>query len=490
MRHNRTHRAAVSRYWIVVAALFLISPIGWADEGPPSPDQTTTETTQQLLEEIRGIQERLLEVIDARDQEIAELRARLAELEAALLELQQQREQDDLDSILAEADRLTAQEQRTDAEAEAQRESFVGRERNLQAMNPEISFLGDVSYDWSDSPDIQDGFVLRGAELAFQAALDPYTRFKAFLAGHEQPPILEHEHEEAKQEDHGHEHSEEINLSIGEAYVEWVALPFNTRLRVGKFRQQFGTLNRWHLHALPTADLPFALRNIFGHHGQVGLGVGLDWQLPRLWASANGLTLEVVNADNPTAFAGSEFDDPAWLLRHTGFFDLGPDAYLELGLNGMIGPNGETETSDTTLAGVDLNFIWEPTQRAKYRSVEFRGEYIHARYEGEEETVESDSLYAYLSWKFARRWIVGVRYDNAELPYPEVHLHHEQEFTEGLREEAWSPYLTFWQSEFVRLRLQYQYADRDFEWAHGPDDDHRLIMQATFAAGPHKHESY
>ena len=38
-------------------------------------------------------------------------------------------------------------------------------------------------------------------------------------------------------------------------------------------------------------DVPFALRNIFGHEGLVGLGVGADWQLPGIWATSNGLTV-------------------------------------------------------------------------------------------------------------------------------------------------------------------------------------------------------
>jgi hypothetical protein len=53
--------------------------------------------------------------------------------------------------------------------------------------------------------------------------------------------------------------------------------------------------------------------------------------------------------------------------------------------------------------------------------------------------------------------------------------------------EYWglSPYLTFWQSEFVRLRGQYSYRNDNL---HG--NDQRFELQLTFAAGPHKHESY
>ncbi len=444
----------------VALALFLclLAPAAWAAE--------EKATGEELQEQIRLLQEL-----------VEELTTRIAALE-------RERETEELQQLLAEAEEATAEQAVKEEEAAAQREVFVGRQRNLQALNPEISFLGDISYDWSDSA-VQDQFLLRGAELGFQAPLDPYTRFKAYLGAHAEPPELVHENAE---DEHDH-----ISLGVGEAYMEWVALPGNMRLRVGKFRQQFGTLNRWHTHALPSVDAPFALRNIFGGHGLVGLGIGAEWQLPGLWASSNGLTIEVVNADNDSAFAGSHFSDPTVLLRHSGFFDLGPDTYFEVGLNGITGPNDEEGELDTTVYGLDFNFVWEPVQRTKYRNVELRGEYLHTRFEtGEEEfgTVDSDSFYAYLSCKLSRRWIAGLRYDDAELPSPRIELLHEQPFTEGLRERAWSPFLTFWQSEFVRLRLQYQHASRDFDWAHGPDDDDRLWFQVTFAAGPHKHEAY
>jgi hypothetical protein len=472
---------------LAIAAASATEPETGTTEPTPSPDA--------LLEEVRLLRELVESLATERDEEIERLRARIEQLEERLELERAKREEDELAQILEDAEDATVEQAAREAEAEEQRKVFVGRQRTLQALNPEISVLGDVSYDWTDN-DVKDQFLLRGAEFGFQAPLDPHTRFKAFVAGHQAPAELEHEHDEepnGDEEHHGHEHSDEIDVSVEEIYMEWVGLPTNARLQVGRFRQQFGTLNRWHMHALPSVDVPFALRNVFGHHGLVGVGVGIDWQLPGLWASSNTLTLEVVNADNDAAFAGSEFRDPSYLLRHTGFFDLGPDTYLEIGLNGVTGPNDEDGDLDTTVSSLDFNFVWEPVERARYRGIEVRGEYIHTRYDPDEvgaRTIESDSYYAYVSWKLSRRWIVGVRYDNAELPWPDVELYDEQEFEEGLKERAWTPYLTMWQSEFVRLRLQYQHTSRDFAWAHGPDDDDRLWLQATFAAGPHKHDAY
>lgn len=487
----------VTRRWARGARRILVASIATLmlaglPAAPSTAEQSregTTSSEESLTRRLEQLEKLLAELTEARKEEIAVLEARIAELEAELQRLRRSRDQDSLDDLRREAEEATTEQTEKEEATAEQRKVFVGRQRTQQALNPEISFLGDVSYDWSDTA-VRDGFLLRGAEIALQAPLDPYTRFKAYLSGHQEPAELEQPTQDPGAEPAGHVNEGEINVSIEEAYMEWVALPLNTRLRVGKFRQQFGTLNRWHPHALPSADLPFALRNTFGHEGLMGLGLGLDWQLPGLWATSHGLNVEIVNADNDAAFSGSSFRDPAFLLRHTGFFDLGPDTFFELGLNGMIGANDESGGPDTTLAGLDFNFVWEPVARAKYRGAEIRAEYIHSRFETEAGPVDTDSWYAYFNWKLSRRWLVGLRYDDAELPSPRVELIDGQAFGEGLRERAISPYVTFWQSEWVRLRAQYQHATRDFVSHTGPDDDDRLWLQVTFAAGPHKHEAY
>ncbi len=481
---RRARRCAAAA---AVLSLALAATPGRAEnEQPPPPAAASTE--RQLTDQIHELARQLDELRSARDREIEELQLRLHKLEEALRAFDDAKQQQELKSLREEAEQLTTGEVEKERAAAAQRDSFTGRARNLQALNPEISFLGDVSYDWSSSSHIPDRFLVRGVEVAFAAPLDPSTRFKGYLAAHQEPPLYAPgEHEE---EAHvGHDHGEEINLTVEEAYMEWVALPGGTRLRVGRFRQQFGTLNRWHPHALPSVDIPFALRDLFGHDGLVGLGIGLDWQLPRLWASSNGLTLEVTNADNPTAFAGSDFDRPSVLLRHTGFFDLGPDAYLELGVTGMVGPNDASGDHHTALASVDFNFNWEPASRAKYRGLEVRGQYIWSRFGAPDGAVRTGSFFTYATWRLGRQFLTGLRYDDAELPTPEVELF-DRPFSTGLRERAWSPYLTFWQSEFVRLRIEYQHATRDFQWEYGPRDDNRVFVQTTFAGGPHKHEAY
>jgi len=78
--------------------------------------------------------------------------------------------------------------------------------------------------------------------------------------------------------------------------------------------------------------------------------------------------------------------------------------------------------------------------------------------------------------RLSRRWLVGARADRVENPIDPS-------------DRAWllAPTLTWWQSEFVRLRAEYDLlgGDRD-----GGGSQGRFLLQATFAMGPHKHEFY
>ena len=473
---------------LLLAAAFLSPTLAAApqEEGDPS----DAETLAALQEQIRELQAMLERIDGEAAAEIEELKRRIRDLEARLEETHGPSgdgsgPDDELEALREAARAEVPEESPEEREAEAQREVMTGRQRSQQDLNPEISFLGDLSYDWSDTG-VQNQFVLRGVEIGFQAPLDPYTRFKAFLAAHQHPPQLDLG--SGGEEGHG------ITVELEEAYINWVALPGGLSVRAGKFRQRFGTLNRWHQHALPSTDVPFALRDLFGHEGLEGIGVGAAWTLPGLWATTNGLIIEITNPDNEVAFAGAEFSDPAFLLRYTGFYDLGPDAYLEVGLNGTLGPNDAESNGKTTIASIDINYLWEPAASARYRGFVFRGEYFYSKFEdattpGAEQTWRTNSYYAYLIWKLNRSWQIGLRYDDAELPSPRS-VPAPGMFREGLRERAMTPFLTFWQSEYVRLRLQYQHADRNFIGPQGPDDDDRVWLQVTFAAGPHKHEAY
>jgi len=259
---------------------------------------------------------------------------------------------------------------------------------------------------------------------------------------------------------------------------------------LGRFRQEIGVVNRWHEHDLDQTGYPLVLDELLGEGGMTGDGVGLTWHMGGWWAHANELTLQVADGYNERLFSGEHFSVPTVLAHLKSYYDLNEDTYLELGLSGMFGGNHRRgyEVEDkpgelfdehwrsTWVAGADLTVFWEPLQQAKYYNVTWRTEFLYADKEIKGGDVERGwGLYSYLQAKVNPAWFVGVRGDLVEP------LERERD------QYIWQvvPYITFWQSEFVYLRLEGRYGDN---FDHGRES--RILFQLDFAAGPHKHEKY
>ena len=323
----------------------------------------------------------------------------------------------------------------------------TGRERNLSSLNPEISFTGDVvAFNQSGTQD----FEAREFELDLQATLDPFSSTKWTLA-----------------------FSEEEGVEIEEGYIRYTGLSPGLELRAGKMRQSFGALNRTHLHALPQVSYPLVLTSFFDEEGLVQTGVSANWLLPTGWAHANEVTLQLMDSSSEP-FNGEDLEDLTLLGHLKNFWDLSPATYLEWGLSGIVGQS--SDTGNSRIWGTDLTVHWQPAARAKYRELTWRTEILVSQRENAFE-VEQEAVggYTYFEGLLRRNLYAGVRYDRLEDPLDPA-------------SKAWAiePYLAWWQSEYVRLRLAYQSLQ---EGSRDRRDD-RFTLQLTWAAGPHKHESY
>lgn len=412
---------------------------------------------------------------DARKPKIEE---RVKDLARQLEALEEKIEGEETQRLVQEAE---SEARSAEEEARPEDREFLAGGLALQKLNPELTLCADILAGlvindgklYATESD-RSGVPVRGVGLHFQHVLDPYSMFKS--AFHLSP-------------DHG--------IEVEEVYVSWLGIVPSTSFTVGRFRQSFGVLNRWHEHDLDQAEHPLAMRLVLGDEGLVGNGLMVKWLMPSLWAHANELTLEVVDGTNELLFAGEYFSVPSSMLHLKNYYDLSDGTYFELGLTGMLGFNNkrgyptpvgtlaDEPWRKTVVAGADMTLYWSPPQRAKYRSVTWRSELYYANKELPTEASRSSwGLYSYLQYQLSPRWFVGVRGDIAQ---PTVR--DEDRLAWGV-----APYLTFWQSEFVYLRLEYQHG-RNIPYT-TPDDrlarrtDNRLLLQIDFAAGPHKHEKY
>jgi hypothetical protein len=313
------------------------------------------------------------------------------------------------------------------------------------ALNPEISATADIRLTGSRRNDQVAGEA-REIEVALQSTLDPYSTGKIFLT------------------------FEDDHVGVEEGYVYWSGLPGRVRVDLGLMRQQVGDLNRWHAHALPESEYPLVYQRFLGEEGLAGAGVALYGALPLSLAGAtHEVWLQGTSAESDPLYGSGRHG--TLLGRIQTFWQLSRSAYGQIGFTAL---GGNADSLRSRVLGLDLRLTWRPPQAGTRRDVTFRAEGYRLRADEPGVVTTRYGGFLDLTARVSRRWILGARYDHVEAP-------------RGARRDEWqiSPTLTWWQSEFVYLRLEGQ---RRRDPASGHDD--RLLLQAVVAMGPHKHETY
>jgi hypothetical protein len=433
------------------------------------------------------------------NEEVEKLRKRIDALERKLGSVTDKVEETELEKIVREAE---AEAKAPEEQDKPEQREFLWGALALQKLNPEISFCGDFVAQlvldgdkYYAGRDDRSGMPIREISLQFQHVLDPYSRFKAAINFIPWP---------------------DVEVEPEEVYITWFGLVRSLSLTVGRFRHDFGIINRWHGHDLDQVDYPLALTLTLGEGGLAGNGFAVKWFLPPLWAHANELTMAVTDGESETLFAGEHFSVPVGLVHLKSYYDLTESTYLELGLSGAFGvnnrrgyvPPGHDEIQDedwrrTVALGADLTLHWQPPRQAKYRSLTWRTEYYFVDKQTPDDPDDGErqswGLYSYIDYQLGTRWFAGVRGDAA---LPTIRGQYNDD------KIAWDvvPYVTFWQSEFVYLRLEYRHGrniphvlqsggagggtENKQDGALARRTDNRVLFQVDFAAGPHKHEKY
>ncbi|MHB1194991.1 MAG: hypothetical protein ACYC6F_18365 [Longimicrobiales bacterium] len=350
-----------------------------------------------------------------------------------------------------------------------------GRERSLQALNPEISVNADIFAHLDPDEPGADNFFAREFEISLVSNLDPFSRAKIFvgrhIAGGEIVPFGEHGYAgEGGEEADGHGGE----FAVEEGYVEWVGLPGGLGLKLGRFYQRLGQVNRWHPHAFLFQSRPLPHLAFLGEEGLGQTGASLRWLAP--FGGSVGTyeaTVEVTRSENETLWGTAT--RPSVLGHVNGFWQMGRATDLDLGVSWVHGRyEDDARVLDRSVYSAEASLTWRPPERARYRGFNLRGGVLVLDGEEYEDAGSALGFWTWGELRLDERWLTGARYEWTENPsHPE--------------ESAWlfSPTLTWWQSEYVRVRAEYDLLGRTAESGKG-----RFLLQVTFAMGPHKHESY
>jgi hypothetical protein len=318
----------------------------------------------------------------------------------------------------------------------------------IQSLNPDLSFIADVALAGfsSDEPlqtgahDPQvNGFNLQQLELAVSKPVDPYFRFDANIV------------------------FSEYGVEIEEVYATTLALPARFQVRAGQFLTRFGRINPTHPHTWAFVDQPFAVGRIFGAEGNRGLGVEASWLSPLPWYAELVVSETALGGEATTRswqdFAALGVEGPLDFQTTAAleqFFPLSHDLSFLWGLSWAVGPNGTGRENRSEVYGTDLYFKLRPITEASVWQLVLQSEWFYRRRQVPEDVVSDADAYTQLTWRFARRWSVGARH---ELGTPEVGT--DGEVSEHALDPQWTSTrqrgalaLTYWPTEFSRLRLQ------------------------------------
>ncbi len=325
----------------------------------------------------------------------------------------------------------------------------------------------------------QRGVSLQNVEAVFEGAVDPYFRGQANLVVELTP-------------------DGETIVELEEAYATTTALPWNLQVKAGQFLTEFGRLNPTHPHTWDFVDQPLVNGRMFGEDGLRSLGAQLSWLAPLSFYSELFFTVENGHGATLTSFGSvpgetafgrpivdrpvAELDDMLYVGRYAGSVDVTDDQTLVFGASGAVGPNGTGEDARTHIEGLDLFWKWKaPNADKGFPFVKVQAEGMRRHYDAAASetapaaTFKDWGAYGQLAWGFRPGWVVAARYDRVggdigDLPEDPLH--------EGRYRAAAN--LTWFPTEFSKLRLQYNRDHREFS-----GNANSLWLQFEFLLGAH-----
>ena len=334
----------------------------------------------------------------------------------------------------------------------------------------------------------QRGFNARNIELAFDGAVDPYFEGFANIV-------------------FKLDNDNQTDVEVEEAFLQTTSLPFNLQLKAGQFFAAFGRINPTHPHTWDFADAPIVIGRLLGSDGLRGVGSQISWIVPVPWYSQ--MILGVQNGRGSTAYSfrnpgdnGLFFDrrttdrelrgleDFVWIPRWENSVDLSPTQVVLAGVSGAFGSNDTGADARTQIYGGDLLYKWK-SEKAEggFPFVKWQTEFLYRRFEAGRgidesfpvaETFHDWGIYSQVLWGFKKGWVAGIRGDYYDAE--------DSRFTDDpdrQSRERVSANLTWYPTEFSKIRLQYNHDFLEDTFFLAGRDVDSVFLQFEFILGAH-----
>lgn len=360
-------------------------------------------------------------------------------------------------------------------------DAFIIGGLDLQLRNPELTITGDLlgSFNYHETTQERWDHTFRGVGLHFGSSLGSHTRFKVAV------PVSED------------------GVELEEAYMTRYDVLDGVNLSAGKFRQQFGSVNRLHKHALNQVDFPLPLLRIFGEEGLNQAGLSVSWQLPDCGYGHQSLIMQLTDGENDRLFAGNHLSTPTGLLRYACCSNLGGEVHLDLGATALVGWNDRWDLAaggtrkkslSSRVYGMDVCVLWEPDGHMGPRNIEWRTEgYLLRRVlmapDGTgRDTITAWGAYTYVQGRLNSAWTVGTRLDwfqPDDKSYAGTVASVSPFVVSAADRHEWQvcPYVTWHQNPYMKLRLEYDHLNGKGTGS----PQHAVMLQVIFEVGSRNH---
>jgi hypothetical protein len=346
------------------------------------------------------------------------------------------------------------------------------------AFNPTVTVSGDFLWRFDDKKvyldndpskaRIDDQINVREVELDLRASVDPYVDGVAIIS-------------------FGAEVANDYGVDIEEFYATikslplpfWDAPPLGTKIKVGRFRTEFGLNNKSHLHDLPQSDRPLVIQEFLGTDGSAANGISTTSFLPSPDDTALELTLQALNGGG-IAVA----DDPnhlAYLANLNFFWQVAEAHSVNLAVIGFYGTNDPEGHDQSRVASAELLYKWKPARLGEYESFLFGAQAMYAKHEFP--TGPDTHLRTYpfgwdvwAQYQLSSRLYVGVRWDETDALADA-----------SIQRKQISPYFTWYTSEFFRARLTYEHTRSDLAVENGRNT---FMLELVVVLGAHPPEPF
>jgi hypothetical protein len=335
-------------------------------------------------------------------------------------------------------------------------------------FNPAIALVIDTDFSYRQHEG--NNFDLRSAELDLSASVDPFARGYAVFSG-----------------------SSDNGFSVEEAAIVTTSLPYNLTVKGGRFFADFGRLSKFHDHDLPFVNRPGVLDRFVDGESQAN-GVEVSYLLPiEQYVNLTAGMYNKIGAENERISNNVPRDlgEFTYLGRAATFISLSDAHSIDIGATLAYTPRVKIDQNqERYLAGIDITYRYVPLSQAGYRGLVWGTEILvnsenrpiggfptdpTAAPPTDFKRNNAWGAYTYLEARLSRRFYPGFLFDYA------------QALDSGVGDsKSYSPYLTFWPSEFQRLRLQYTYLSQP-GIPQVPAYANQVFLQWTAILGSHAH---